>query len=453
LLIGALIALYLSKKSRRQFNNITSEIVGWVGLALILFSIFTFGKLFFCNTAYVAFSTFGAALVLIFANEHTLLAKFIGNKAFVAIGLISYSLYLWHQPLLVFARLSNVAPLSFLDLCWITLVLFILAYASWKLVEKPFRDKRKVNQVAFFRFSVFGMIFFLGIGIFGYLHNGFPEEKKNLFLTSKDYTVLTDENFIVIGDSHAERLVSGIKSITSGDVSQLTSAGCIPFRNVDRYDDRFSQGACSKIVNSWLNGLLKDHARAIIVLTSMGSVYLDGTPFKVKVDPRTIGLELQLTTDTSIRDRYKVFEIGLRNTLSELSGLNHSQVIIALDIPELGIGPSCIKSSKQIAIGGLVFNDFVNSIGHEKCSVTRTEFEERQEHYRALTKSIVSEYPHIYIFDPAKSFCNKSECSGFSYKFGYLYSDQDHLNEAGSRYYAEALYEYIKSANIQVGSN
>jgi peptidoglycan/LPS O-acetylase OafA/YrhL len=452
LLIGALVALYLSKKSRRQFNELTSEMLGWLGLILILFSIFTFDRLSFSNTVYIVFSTFGAALVLIFANKHTLLAKFIGNKAFVAVGLISYSLYLWHQPLLAFARLSNAAPLSFLDFCWITTALFLLAFASWRLVERPFRDKRRVNRMVFFKFSIFGMLFFLVIGILGHLHNGFPAEKKNQFLTSKNYAILTDENFIVLGDSHAEHLVSGLKSITSGEVSQLTSAGCIPVRNVDRYDDRFTPGSCSKIVNSWLDGLLKDQARALIVLSNMGSVYLDGTPFKVKVDPRTIGLELQLTTNTSIRDRYKVFEIGLRNTLAELSSLKHSRVMIALDIPELGIEPSCIKSSKQIAIGGLVLKDFVNSMEYEKCSVTRAEFEERQERYRALVKSIVSEYPRIYVFDPAESFCNKSKCMGYSYKFGYLYLDQDHLNAAGSRYYAEALHEYVKSADLQVSS-
>jgi peptidoglycan/LPS O-acetylase OafA/YrhL len=450
LLVGALIALYLSKISRRQFNEITTEILGWSGLVLILFSIFTFDKLFFSNTVYVVFSTFGAALVLVFANKHTLLAKFIGNKAFVAVGLISYSLYLWHQPLLVFARFLKAAPLSLLDFCWIAVVLFILAYASWKLVERPFRDKRRINRILFFRLSIFGILFFLIIGILGHLQNGFPDEKKNQFLTFKDYAILTDENFIVLGDSHAGHLVSGLKSITSGEVSEFSSAGCIPLRNVDRYDARFTPGTCSKIVNSWLNGLLKDDARAIIVLSSMGSVYLDGTPFKVKVDPRTIGLELQLTTDTFIRDRYKVFEIGLHNTLAELSGLKHSRVIIALDIPELGIEPSCIKSSKQIAIKGLVLKDFVYSTEYEKCSVTRAEFEERQGRYRALVKSIVSEYPRIYIFDPAESFCNKAKCRGFSYKFGYLYSDQDHLNEAGSRYYAEAIYEYVKSADLRV---
>jgi hypothetical protein len=448
LLVGTLIALYLTKKRSKPFNNITREVAGWAGLALVLFSIFIFNKLPLNNATYLVFSTFGTALVLVFANEHTLLGKFIGNKLFVAVGLISYSLYLWHQPLLVFARLSNVDPLNFLDFCWIASILFILAYSSWKFVEKPFRDKQKISRLAIFRFSVFGMIFFLVLGIFGYLHNGFPNEKKNLFLTAKDYNLLTNKNFIVLGDSHAEHLISGIKSITSGDVTQLTSGGCIPFRDVDRYDSRFPPGACAKTVNSWLDGLLKDDAESIIVLTSMGPVYLDGTPFKVMVDPRTIGLEVELITNKSIKDRYKVFEIGLRNTLSELSGLRQSKVIIALDIPELGIESGCSKRSKQIALGPLLLNDFVKSIHTEKCNVLRTEFEERQGRYRALVKSIVSEYPRIYLFDPTNSFCNKSKCSGLSHKFGYLYMDQDHMSEGGSRYFAEALYAYIKSAKF-----
>ena len=452
LLIGTLVALYLSNNTRMKFKKSTREIAGWAGLALILFPIFSFNKHSFSNTTYTVLCTFGTALILIFAIESTFLAKIIGNKVLVAVGLISYSLYLWHQPLLVFARLSKENPLNLLDYFWTSLALFVLAYASWRFIEKPFRDKRKISRLVFFRFSVFGMIFLLGIGIFGHLNNGFPEKKKSPFLISEDYILLTNKNFIVFGDSHAQHLISGIKSITSGDVSDLTSAGCIPFRNVDRYDDRFPPGSCSMFVNSKLDELLQDDSRAIIVLSSMGSVYLDGTPFKVKVDPRTIGLGVELTTNKSIRDRYKVFEIGLRNTLLELSSLKHSKIIIALDIPELGIEPSCIKSSKQMSLGQIEVQDFVNSVKPEKCSVSRADFDNRQTRYRELVKSVVSEFPRIHMFDPAQSFCNETECRGLSSKFGYLYNDQDHLSEGGSRYYAEALHNYIESANLQVDS-
>ena len=64
----------------------------------------------------------------------------------MAIGLASYSAYLWHQPLFAFARIRSVnepSTLLFGTLCVLTIA---LAYLSWKFVETPFRDKKKISR-------------------------------------------------------------------------------------------------------------------------------------------------------------------------------------------------------------------------------------------------------------------------------------------------------------------
>ncbi|WP_460028962.1 acyltransferase family protein, partial [Methyloparacoccus murrellii] len=91
--------------------------------------------------------------------------KFLGNKAFVGIGLISYSAYLWHQPVLAFARHWSKELDHFLILLLVGFVLTI-AYLSWKFIELPFRTKGKFNRKFVFLASFVGALFFICIGYF-----------------------------------------------------------------------------------------------------------------------------------------------------------------------------------------------------------------------------------------------------------------------------------------------
>ena len=95
LLAGSLTALYLSGQKTKS-NNFLSVL----GLLFILISVFLYDK----NTPFPSFYTLlpiiGVVLLIVYANEDTLIAKFLGNKVLVKIGLISYSLYLLHQPII-----------------------------------------------------------------------------------------------------------------------------------------------------------------------------------------------------------------------------------------------------------------------------------------------------------------------------------------------------------------
>ncbi len=104
LLIGAFIAFYLSQANRKVFGKGLSEFGACLGLTLIFYAIFTFSKRTPFPGFYALIPTLGTTLVLLFATERTAAGKFLGNKVFVGIGLVSYSAYLWHQPLFAFAR-------------------------------------------------------------------------------------------------------------------------------------------------------------------------------------------------------------------------------------------------------------------------------------------------------------------------------------------------------------
>lgn len=440
LLIGAFAAFYLSKANRKEFGKAAGEIGGWLGVSLILYAVFTYSKLTPFPGFHALVPTLGTVLVILFATQATTVGKFVGNKAFVGVGLISFSAYLWHQPLFAFARQIGFSEINKTLFFLLSLLALILAFLSWRYVETPFRLKNKFSRNHIFIISVVGTLAFATAGYVGHIKDGFS---KNYSLAKTVNSKITDKNFIVLGDSHGGHLISGLTSITTGKVQNFTSSGCIPFRDVDRYDSRSTPGECAKKINAWLNQIINDDPRSTIVLSSMGPVYLDGTPFKGKDLARVTGLGVELITDKTITDRYRVFEIGLRQTLFELSSLNNSSIVFAIDVPELGIDHGCSKDSKEYILAGLAIRDLVSFYDPKNCFVSRGDYDQRVDSYKKLVSVVLSDFPNVILFDPADSFCSGNLCKGFDSKFGFLYRDADHLSDSGSRFYAESLFNVL----------
>lgn len=175
LAIGALIAFYFLYKTEHvdfiKSHKKTCEVLGFVGLLLICYAIYEFDKNTPFPSLYALIPTIGAGLIIVFSTSETVVGKFLGNKLVVGIGLISYSAYLWHQPLFVFARHVSLAEPGTALLFLLSVLSILLAYISWRFVESPFRDKKKFNTKSIFRFAVIGSLFFAFIGFFGYFNN------------------------------------------------------------------------------------------------------------------------------------------------------------------------------------------------------------------------------------------------------------------------------------------
>lgn len=440
LLIGAFPAFYLSKINRADINKGLIEAGGALGLGLILYSVFAYDK----QTPFPGLDALvpavGAVLIILFSTQETAIGKFLGNRLLVGVGLISYSAYLWHQPLFAFFRYSGFDSTSSVPLLFLSAVSLLIAYLSWRFVESPFRRKSAVGSRTIVLLSVAGAVFFISAGLFGDSEDGFQKDTANATLQA---IKVTNANFVVLGDSHGRHLISGLKAMTSGSVLDYTSDGCIPFRNVDRYDSRYVPGDCAKKMNAFLDKVSIEDPNAYVILSSMGPVYLDGTPFNGKGAARVTGLGVELITDKSIKDRWKVFEIGLRSTLTELSRLKNSNVIYAIDVPELGIDYGCEKLSKEIDVGPLKLHDLVEKLPANYCYVSRRAYDERSQRYKNLVRRVLSDFPKVKLFDPTNYFCDRTKCKGFDSKYGFLYRDVDHLSENGSIFDATKLLNFL----------
>jgi hypothetical protein len=203
LLIGDFAAFFLSKANRKEFGKGLSEAAGWFGVALILCAVFAYSKATPFPGFYALVPTIGTVLIILFATQQTTVGKFVGNKAFVGIGLVSYSAYLWHQPLFAFARQRSLyEPSQFIFLA-LSVLSLVLAFFSWRIVEAPFRKKGVVSRKTVFSFAVFGTLIFGSLGILGHLYSEYIMDYKyrnnpNLARSYKVYRVAQDTSPVFI---------------------------------------------------------------------------------------------------------------------------------------------------------------------------------------------------------------------------------------------------------------
>lgn len=150
LAIGALIAfLFIYRREMMQTlvtKRVSEESFGLLGLVMIAYSVFMFDEHTPHPSLYTLLPTIGAGLIITFVSSATFAGRLLGSKVLVGTGVISYSAYLWHQPLFAFARHLSFPEANQILLFCLAFITFPLAFASWKYIEKPFRQKTRINR-------------------------------------------------------------------------------------------------------------------------------------------------------------------------------------------------------------------------------------------------------------------------------------------------------------------
>ena len=175
LLIGVLVAFHWSADDRHHPHRLLREFAGTLGLLLIAYAVFTFDKKTPSPGFYTLLPTAGTALIILFATPETLIGRLLANKLLSGLGLISYSAYLWHQPILAFARHRGLGESSQLLFGALAISAFVPAYLSWKYVETPFRDRERLGRREIRASLMLGSAVLVGFGIAGELTGGFEE--------------------------------------------------------------------------------------------------------------------------------------------------------------------------------------------------------------------------------------------------------------------------------------
>ena len=169
---------------KKKFHN---DFLSFFSLFTIITSFFVFKKTTPTPSFYLLVPIISTMVVILSTRKNSITHKILTNKLLCFVGLISYSLYLWHQPLLAFSR---ILLLDNIFLRWMIFpIIFVVSFLSWKLIETPFRSNRiNSNQLWKFLFFFVSIIVLLNLNFIhnkGFIDKYSSNDKKILKLNNK----------------------------------------------------------------------------------------------------------------------------------------------------------------------------------------------------------------------------------------------------------------------------
>ena len=237
LALGSLLAANVLPVVR---NPVLCDLLGICGLGAILFAVSMFSSETPFPGASALVPCIGAALLIHSgaAAPNTYILRLLSLRPIVFVGLISYSLYLWHWPVIVFAKYWHIEALDDFAAIVIVGLSLGLAIISWRFIETPFRKKAIVaKRVRLFQISGGAMTALVLFGIAGTVSEGLPwrmepnvlsylEKSQYLHDMRKCHQVSKRKqrakcvrgakdlqpDFVLVGDSHADAVSPAIFS-------------------------------------------------------------------------------------------------------------------------------------------------------------------------------------------------------------------------------------------------
>ncbi len=177
ILVGSLAAFYIFLKGTPR----PGQILSGVGLVMIVGSVFALDDKTPFPGIYALPATLGTALIILFASPKTVVGRLLSLKLLVGVGLVSYGAYLWHQPLLAFAKIKMGEELSTPQSVLLIVILFPLAYLTYRYVETPVRRKKVLASNNFFVVIIGLAAAYLCLGLLGHQYQGFPTRLNSVY--------------------------------------------------------------------------------------------------------------------------------------------------------------------------------------------------------------------------------------------------------------------------------
>ena len=202
LLVGVFAAFYL-KHNMYLKSLFLNQILILLGLGMIVYSIIAFDESTPFPSLYALIPTIGTGLIILSSTKQTVVHSLLGSKVLVGLGLISYSAYLWHQPLLAALAFNMPFEERYFYKILVILITLALAYLSYKFIEGPFRNKYQISKQNIFIFAIVGSI---SLTLFGVVmsdkkdHNNNYSVKFNQKGYIFDNAKLLEDSWNILGD-------------------------------------------------------------------------------------------------------------------------------------------------------------------------------------------------------------------------------------------------------------
>jgi hypothetical protein len=443
-------------------------LLSWIGLGLIAYATLIFDENTPFPSLYALVPTIGTALVILFSSKDTSSGQLLGSKAFVSVGLISYSAYLWHQPVFVFARYRRLEEPSSLLLVCLSIFSLSLAFLSWKYVEAPFRKSGIFTRIQIYMFTAIGSLIFITFGLIGNFSDGYKfridpkfydvlsqvKEKsfKNALCVNNEQLSMQENIYCVLvpnkgklafiyGDSHVQALmIEAKKAFAKSDYGLLFSAnpGCPPVKDVYRADNP-DKKSCHEKNTKVYEDIVNNPLVEFVILSARWTLGLEGVRFDNKEGGVEYGNKPHL--DIVENGEYLFHENYTHRKLLEKAYINSIQylldkgkkVILIYPVPEAGWDVPEYMSKIYFFKPDYLYEKNTASTSYQV-------FMERNKRtIDALDRIAPSK--NLYRIRPDNIFCN-SKISGrcITQSAGLIfYRDDDHLSDAGAKLVLEQV--------------
>lgn len=468
LMAGALCA-FASIKPYSLRDNILSI----AGLVAIAISVFVYDETIPFPSLFALVPVLGACAVIIFGRDGNTACNLLSVKPLVGVGLISYSAYLWHQPLFAFARVRSPAEPSSHIMLLLAISSLLLAYLSWRFVEMPVRA-RSVGALSSSR-SVIVMLsatatVLIAAGLAGHLNKGFPSRMSDSILrviSSSDdgnarsgclselnSKVLPSQSCIygneqkvhmaLLGDSHAHALAFALgrelseRSGQPAGFRELTHSGCPPISSYRRtthgglYD-------CDQFYAAAMEFLASNPDINIVLIWARWQIYVEFAPFNngeggIETGGKVIPDRSAFRTSSDIDVKVEIGKL-YQKSIEALLAMG-KRVVLIYPQPEVGWNVP-LYLSKSMLIGLPIKRPL--STSYERFKI-RTSFA-----YDQLDSVHSEKIIRVY---PERIFCNtflSGRCVAEDGRSPF-YLDDDHVNFIGASRLATEIVHVLKES-------
>lgn len=464
LFTGSLLALYIHHNGTQRSN-----LFSILGLTAVLVSVFIYDGETPFPGIYALLPVVGTALIILYAATGTWVARLLSLRGFVFMGLISYSFYLWHQPLFAFARVRSLHEPH--EALMLTLVFASLALAilTWKYVETPFRKSLRVSRSrkAIFTLSATGLIALMAVGGFIDEQRGFPyrndlevaERLKEIpnvrvsychkkgrrsveEMAAGEFCVVGDGDirYAIIGDSHAGAIFDYADDYLSdaGSSAIAVSGGyCAPLLNGFE-----AEKGCADVMSSAFESILENPDVDTIIMLAEWAIYTEGfrdhdTPRKVRDNDGRASV---------VSDNATVLARSMKETIASIESAGKN-VILVLPVPEF-------EQRANDFVEKAVFLGYAESINQAVSllpSLDQAEY--RRRNHRVFP--LLEQYGNKVTLLPVQHlFCEAGSCRQYDDGKKLLFSDSNHVNYYGAELIVNEIFgEILSGKNTTAGAS
>jgi peptidoglycan/LPS O-acetylase OafA/YrhL len=398
----------------------------------------------------------GSMQLMLFGNRGIVVKSILGSTPLVFVGLLSYSAYLWHQPILGFISILDISIQQPSIAISVFILTFAFAYLSWRFIEQPFRKDFGSSLVGRNLLMV-GALIISGFAFAGHVTKGYAKRmpdsvlhmltwsqsvpktykkciggrKENNWLDPNKACIHgaknTPPSVAIWGDSHAAVLskpLGDALALKKLSVKELTVSSCAPITNVKNFPQKRAS-YCPIHNQKMLDYIVNNKDIEFVIIVATWNSYFQFKDYNNKAG-------------FTLTDKIKAIPINLDENIADNIRINGLSSNFRSDLMQL------VKANKKIIVIGPLPEPGFNLPDRLARSILHGLPKENIEAFPSLAyyqysavavqaiQRALSAIDNITYIDASQLFCNQTRCSLVDSNSNPLFFDGNHLSLAGS---------------------